>query len=52
MKIHKTFPGYEYWYDPQVRVWYAAAVDAAKNILRITDAYDKQSIEILIKRGF
>lgn len=52
MKIHKDIAGYEYWYDPQIRSWYAAVVDSVGNILRCVDCYTKKEIIFLIKRGF
>lgn len=43
---------YEYWYDRQYRVWYAAEIDAEGNLGESVNAYTKGWVVDYIKRGF
>lgn len=43
---------YEYWYDRQYRVWYAAEIDNEGNLGESINAYTKGWIVEYIKRGF
>ena len=43
---------YEYWYDRQYRVWYAAEIDKDGNLGDSINAYTKGWIVDYIKRGF
>lgn len=43
---------YEYWYDRQYRVWYAAEIDNEGNLGDSINAYTKGWVVEYIKRGF